>query len=360
MIITDFARKPAPSTPQPTRYDPSWVDRLNHWIEQLPGSPLLFYVALGLVLSVLHAAIKWWDSSYPPGTFQPFHVVVMCFGVWFMGLAHYLNRAAKRAFERFRPVLDCNKYCCNELEYRLTTLPARPTLLVTALGLAYGIFVVVGVAQGTVFDPAALVFTSPLAVWFESASGIFVCTAFCLLVYHTIHQARMINLIYTTSTRIDLFNLTPIHAFSVLTAQTAAGGLPIAYAWILTEPGIAGDSFSVAAVAILMIVALITFLWPLLGIHRLLEEEKSLAKVKAARRIKQCIDRLHEHVDKDKLAEAPNPINAIAGLKQELAFLEQISTWPWQPNPLPALARALVLPLVLWFVTRLLERLITF
>jgi hypothetical protein len=314
----------------------------------------------GLVLSVLHAAIKWWDGSYPPGTFHPFHIVVMCFGVWFMALAHYLNWAAKRAFERFRPALEGSRDNCGELEYRLTTLPARPTLLVTAIGLVYGVFVVVGVARGTVFDPAALVFTSPLAIWFESAIGIFVCTAFCLLVYHTIHQARMINLIYTTSTRIDLFNLTPIHAFSVLTAQTAAGGLPIAYAWILTEPGITGDSFSVAAVAILMVVALITFLWPLLGIHRLLVEEKNLAKVETARRIKQCIARLHENVDKEMLAEAPNPIAAFAGLKQELEFLESISTWPWQPDTVRALATALILPLVLWFVTRLLDRMIVF
>jgi hypothetical protein len=341
-------------------YPPSWVDRLDDLIERLPGPGWLVYLVLALLLPLVHAGIKWWDGSYPVGTFHPFHVVVMISGVWFMGLAHYLNWAARRAMQRFRPALNCTTSSCDELEYRLTTLPARATRLVTLAGILFGVLVVIGVARGLVFDPAALTFTSPLAVWFESAIGIFVCVSFCLLVYHTIYQVRMVNQIYTTNTVVDLFDLTPIHAFSVLTAQTASGGLPIAYAWVVTEPGVAGDTVLVAAVITLIVVALVTFLWPLLGIHQILEAEKSQAEAEAGQRIKTCIAELHGHIDNKLASEVEVPLKAMAGLKQELELLEKISTWPWQPDTIRGLATAIVLPVAVWFITTWLDRFLSF
>jgi hypothetical protein len=97
-----------------------------------------------------------------------------------------------------------------------------------------------------------------------------------------------------------------------------------------------------------------------LGIHRLLEEEKNKAKVEATRRIKQCIVRLHGTVDAMPMQDASAPIAALTGLQQELEFIEKISTWPWRPETLRALATALVLPVLLWFITRLLDRFIVF
>ena len=49
---------------------------------------------------------------------------------------------------------------------------------------------------------------------------------------------------------------------------------------------------------------------------------------------------------------------AVAGIKDELALLERIPTWPWKPDTLRLLTTAIVLPIVLWLATRLLERLL--
>jgi hypothetical protein len=342
------------------RYPPSWVDRLGDWIEQLLGRGVLVYVGLGLLLPVLHAVIKWADGSYPVGTFVPFHVVVMVSGVWFFALPRYLNWAARQAMNRFRPAMKLGNIRCVELEYRLTTMPGPHTWLVTVIGLLFGWLVVIAVKRGQIFDPTVLVFTSPLAFWFESAIAIFICVTFALLIHHTVHQVRVVNHIYTTCTAIDLYNLAPVHAFSVLTAQTAVGLLPVAYAWIATEPVVTGDRVIIVTVSTVVLLSLVTFLWPLLGIHQLLEVEKDRVEVEIKQRIKRAIADVHQSIDTQRPTDLEAPAKAMTVLKEELAFIETISTWPWQPDTIRGLATALLLPVVLWFITRALERLFAF
>ena len=61
------------------------------------------------------------------------------------------------------------------------------------------------------------------------------------LIYHTVHQLRIVNLIYTRHAKIDLFNLSPLYAFSRLTACTALTTVFIAYLWLATYPWLSND-----------------------------------------------------------------------------------------------------------------------
>jgi hypothetical protein len=341
-------------------YPASWLDRMHEQLERQPGPVWLIYTVLALVVVIAHALIKWQDGSYPAYTLQPFHVVVMVSGFAYLALIHYLNWAAKQAIEQFGPALEICPQNVAELVYCLLTLPARPTLVTTFVGLGYGALLVVAVANGYIFAPAVKVFTSPLARWFESAIGIFVCTAFALFIYHTIHQVKMVNRIYKTCPDVDLFNLTPIHALSVLTAQTAAGGLLIAYVWIATEPGVAGDRFSLTAMLVTIVLALITFLWPLLDMHRLLLRKKRAAQANVGRRIKACTAELHRQIDGQLWLDLQPTITALGALQQEEAWLTKLPTWPWQPETLRSFATAILLPIVLWLVTKWLEHRVSF
>jgi hypothetical protein len=345
--------------PEPP-YLPSWINRLHDGLERLPGAVWLFYLLLAVGLAVTHAAIKWRDGSYPVGTFYPFHVVVMVSGVWFLASIHYLNRAAKRALDRFRSAFQANQRTLEEVEYRLTTLPATPTRWVTVAGMLYGALVVIAVTRGVVFDPSVLVFTSRLAIQFESIIGLFVCTTFLLFVYHTIHQTCTVSTIYANNTTIDLFNLSPIHAFSVLTAQTAISVMPLVSAWVTTEPGAFGDELSLTTVTIAVALSVMAFLWPLLGIHGQLAAKKRQVLGEAGQRIKRVLAELHWRVDTDLTADLQGPMQALVALQQEQALLEKIPTWPWQTSTVQTLVTAVLLPVALWVVTHLLERFLPF
>ena len=50
--------------------------------------------------------------------------------------------------------------------------------------------------------------------------------------------------------------------------------------------------------------------------------------------------------------------DAIEALLQERKLYKDVSTWPWDPKEIRAFASALLLPIFLWLVTRILERLL--
>ena len=103
-------------------------------------------------------------------------------------------------------------------------------------------------------------------------------------------------------------------------------------------------------------VALLTFLLPQLGIHRLQVQEKNRLLEEANRRVVAVIAALHKCVDEDKLNDVPSLNATLSTLELERDVLNRISTWPWQPETVRWLATALVLPMGLWILQLILGR----
>lgn len=92
--------------PLPTRpYSPSWVDHFTAWLDHLPFPTWFSYLGIWLILFVSYSAVKWWDRTYPSGTFNAFHLLLTGTGVYGLALMHYLDRSAASALAAFRPVL---------------------------------------------------------------------------------------------------------------------------------------------------------------------------------------------------------------------------------------------------------------
>ncbi|HXF61048.1 MAG TPA: hypothetical protein VNK95_05490 [Caldilineaceae bacterium] len=339
-------------------YPPSYLARVLDSVDRLPGPNWLAYLVFALGLILVHAAIKWRDGAYPPGAFYPMHVAFMAAGPYYLALIHYLDGAAARALGAFRPALDLPEPELPLVRYRLTTLPARPVLWVTWFAVLYAGFLLFMVYRWVPLRPAALAFTSVLSTGFEATVFVLVTLLFALFVYHTIHQLRVANWLYTAHTRISLFDLTPLYAFSRLAASTSIGWILIAYARggaapDLTEVMVAGDLLATG-------LGLVIFLWPLLGIHRLLVEKKNHAKAVVGRLLEETLDELHRRVAAGRFEEAAPVDQAVAGLKQELELLDKIPTWPWQPETFRGVVTALLLPILLGLINRLLERWVGF
>jgi hypothetical protein len=339
-------------------YAPSWVDRMDDWFGTLPVPRWLIYLTLMATLVLVNTLFKWWDGVYPFGAFLPFHVVVTAYTAWYFALVSYLDHIALQAIERFRPAFRGDTANYETFKYRLTTMPALPTLLVSMAGALWGTMIVAGASQGIFLSDATMILRSPSSLWFEYFIAITVNIGLFIFVYHAVHQLRVVNTIHTSHTNVDLFQPGPLRAFSWLTAQIAACGILTAYVWFLSESDLTGNVVSVSVFVTLNILGVVTFIAPLFGIHRMLENEKATALCRASERLHIVLSDLHSHIDKRSYTEL-DPVNkAIVGIKEEIALLEKVATWPWKPETVRLLITAILLPIVLWLVIRALERLL--
>lgn len=337
-------------------YPASWVDRLTGWIERLPGPSWAVYVVAWLALFGLETVVKWSDGTYPVGTFYPFHAVWAGSGIYALALMNRLDHAAAAALDTFRPVLlDDTAY--PRLRYQLTTLPARSTLLMSLGGLLVG----VAITALTSFNWSLLkVGMSLPSVLLDGLLMLSLWWVFGALFYHIVHQLRLIIHIYAKETHINLFELGPLYAFSGVTARTAIGIILLDYAWYATGTQAMNNPVTVGVTLLFVLLGVITFAWPLWGVHQLLVKEKTRVQGEMARRMETSCADLHRRIDSANLGEMDALNKAMASLVIEQNVLKDISTWPWQPETVRALATAVVLPVILWFILRLLEQALKF
>ncbi len=258
----------------PLPYSPSWVDRLHMWVHRLPLRTWLFYMLIALLLVFGFAWVEWQTGQYPVGTLYPFHVLLFGASPYALALVHYLDCYAHRALTRFRPALIADAEREALLRYRLTTAPARPTMIATLVGFGLGalafLIPIEWLSQTYKFAntpiSAALYMFLYVLLWMVSSA--------CL--YHVFHQLRVIDIIYTQHMRVNLFRRRPLYAVAWLSAYTAIGFFVPSYGSIILSPRDSGTGALIQLASMLPapLLAIVCFIWPLLGIHRLLEAEK--------------------------------------------------------------------------------------
>jgi hypothetical protein len=352
------AVSPAAETVRP--YPPSWIDRLTDWVRGLPFPAWAFYLAVGPTISLVYfLLLVWyfgWDSeSLSLGIAMLFAFLSGLTPVYLVALIHYLDDWAAAALARFRPVLALDEAGYDNVHYRLTTLPAGPALIATFLGAVY---TVGSLLIGTLTRGRTIEWLLPgLVAFFWSIFLIFVLVA--VLVYHTLHQLRTVNDIYTGHTRINIFQQGPLYALSGLTARTAVGIAIPQYLWFqafgITEVGISAND--IVQGILFAIILIITFISPLLGAHRLLEREKQRLQDEAARSIEAAIAEVNSRVAGGELVVAGEMKEALEVLLLEQGVIDKLRTWPWRTETVRGLGVAFFLPIFIWLVQRVLERL---
>lgn len=326
------------------RYAASWVDHLTATIERLPGpwwAPYL--IAFGVLLVVANGA-AWFDGTLALGSLDAYLSSLAVYPVAAVGAIHYLDGEASNALDRLRPALPIDDKAIESLRYRLTTLPADQGLAWSALGLAIALaYAAFGpstpdhVASATVraIDIAiALVGTPLLAVLF----------------FHIVRQLRSISAIQRQIRRIDVFDLRPLHAFSGVTARSGLIILMLAYVGIATDP----STFVVVAVA----VAIAAFVVPLLGTQRRIAAEKERVTAETNHDLHLVLTEISRRIRAGDLADADALNKQLDSLVTRRDLVLRISTWPWDAGTLRAFATAVLVPIGLWLVFRLLERLL--
>ena len=336
-------------------YSPSWIDRFSDWVEKLPGPWWLFYVVLALALVLFQSGLQWQAGTYPIGSFDLFHVWFMVVIPYFLALLHYLNKSAEAALKTARPSLNVNDAEYADLRYRLTHLPARPTFvasLIAALSIIAAILLLGGEPESLGFSSAPISKTFLLFIWAV------MWWIFGALFYQIAHQMRLIRRIYITHARVNLFQLTPLYAFSGVTARLAIGLTFQNYLWQVTYPQQANAGMNIGIGSFFALVAIVVFVSPLWGLHQRLGAEKVRALNENGQHFETATAALHRDVDAGNLENSTRLKDALTGLEIERNLLQKIPTWPWQPETLRGLITALLLPVVAFLIQFVLQRLL--
>jgi hypothetical protein len=318
----------------------------------------MIYLTLGGGLVLVAWLVLRASGVNTTWTFLRYYALSGLGQAYLLGLIHHLDHAAQAALARFRPVLTVDEAGYERLRYELTTMPARPALVAFGLGVAYA-FGSLLVSATVGFEPSRKA-SPPLVIALLVVHSMLASGLAALLAYHTIHQLRTVSRIYTEHTRINLFQVGPLYALSNLAARTAIGISVPTYFWFwLNFASPSGLSLSDILLAVFFsTIIVVTFIWPLLGAHRLLEREKQRLQDEVARRIETTMAAFHNHIDTGQPDDARGALkNTLDGLVIEQGVIQRLRTWPWQTQTISGVGAALLLPMTIWIIQRLLQRL---
>ena len=332
---------------------PSWIDRLIDAVDRLPASGWYVYPFVLAVEVVILQAITWLDGSVAWGRFMPIEVLIAFWTVLPIAVVHYLDRSARRMLLQLRPSLTLDENGFDTITTQFTTMPSRPVLVAHAVGVVS--FWLLLLASPFLLDRARSSALHTIAAFFLVSVNFALLGA---LIYHTVRQLWLVTQLYDLVEAIDLSQLAPLYAPSVLTARTAVVWILALYLSVALFSDLLSSRLAVAVVVGMGLAAALTFLVPLLQVHHRIAEAKERDLSELDLRIDQTIGELKRRSDTLDLHEMDGLNKLVLGLIAGRDHIDKVPTWPWSPGTPTAVLSALILPVVLWLIQTLLERLI--
>lgn len=328
-------------------YPMSWIDQLLRWMQRLPIPNWIIHIAVFVAGYALATAARVNDGQPVAEALRTLPPAFLIWNVYLLAMTQYLNAVARERLNRFRAALDVDDAAYAELTYRLTTIPAVPTLL---SGIAWTAVACV---------VAALTWDTAVALGYPHWEIILTAMSYFLgggVVYHTLHQLREVSRLHARAERIDLYQLDPLHAFSGLTAQTALGWIFLLYVTRLIVPAELATSAVGATWAVVMAVAVAAFVVPLIGMQRRLAAAKRAAIAQTNGRLKRVTEHVNAQIDRGEMDGIEAFNKATSTIVSEQERLSKISTWPWATATLRGFVTALLLPTVLRVAPEAIQR----
>lgn len=333
-------------------YYPSWIDRFVVWIDRIPGSVWLIYMLSTLSIAVLTNAVFWIDGSMPFGSVDPFNTLFAPFVVYWLALYQYLTGVGTRSLRVFRPLLDVEDSVIARINHELSKLPRWIGLLAVLFG--FGLAAAMDLSDPAPFGDVVPQTVLPLVfdiVFF----GFLISTFFCLLI-RSVRQLRLVSRLHSQATNINLLKLEPAHAFATLSSRT---GIGIIFVLIFSTPldTTPFDSiWDISLTGITLLVAIAVFVSPVIGIRHQIEEAKQRALNETNDLLLTTRDKMHNLIRDDNYQNVEGTKDAFEVLIRERELIKKTSTWPWDLSTLRGFVSALLLPILLIIISRLVEK----
>ncbi len=358
-MATDVVRAdqaPAEATiPAARPYAPSWLNVLIDWIDRAPGPTWAAYIVLGLISVALSVGQGWLAGIARVGEVSLNQVGWGVVTIAFIAAVHVFERVAEWAFDTVRPLTSLADGEAARLRYEVAIFPAVPgfIVLVAAFPLTLFGYVTDPAASGIVGYPlVALVLRGVYESLFSAVLLVLICQA--------IRQLRLVTRILDRVTRIDLFHPRPLYAFSRLTGGIGISLILVVVMGFILAPSPTQATNLYYAVWYVGFVGfgLVVFVVPLLGLHGRLVDEKERLQAASDDRLKSVLAELNRDVDGLDLGRADALNKTLASVLQQRDVLARLPTWPWSTTTLRAFVSAILLPLALFLVQRVLGQLL--
>jgi hypothetical protein len=276
------------------------------------------------------------------------------FGV--LALISRLDTAVAGALGMLRPSLGWSEADAARALDEMTRIPAGPTWVVTAFA-----FVATGV--GLALDPvgSGIVGDSPIALVSRFLWESVITALFLVLIYHTIRQLRAMGRLHESIEAIDLFDQAPLFSVSSVSSTTAIGLVVLLVPSVFLIPSGAGASYLMLTAAwylFALAVAAGSFFLPLRGVHARLATEKERLQSEVGRRMSAAIGELNAAIDAGDRERVGSSQQSLSALTSQRELIAKLPTWPWSAAALTRFLSAVLLPIGLWLVTRVLERIV--
>jgi hypothetical protein len=316
----------------------------------LPGHGWWVFPALGVLLFGYAHAIVWATGRVPFGVIEPVIAVGVVYGPFLLAILAGANFVSKRSLVAFWPATgwpedDRPGWAA---AFVITPGPWGWVSLAIGVPLAIGSFLSAPtelLGEGSDRLVLLVAYLPALILGYSMAPAAFV---------HTLRQLRLVARIHREATRIDPFDRGPMYAFSRLTVLTGLGYVLVGY-YSLTVNGAfsAGNLLAVAALAASIVVGIATFVLPLWGIHERLADEKAILVRGVEDRVGRIGTEMYRRIDAGEFDGSKVMSDALAGMTTLRDRIQRLPTWPWPPQLLRGFVSALVLPLVIYVLTRL-------
>jgi hypothetical protein len=316
------------------RYSPSWFDRFSAWLEGLPGPYPMYYIGLGLVILLFLFGAAGLEGNVNGPVTNSMRIYIAFIIPYLLGSAHVLDHTAGKAIEKLSPSLRREGVSLEQLKHQITTLPARPALIASLTAVVVIHVPLLFSVDYIGIDPNPRD-PSLLALFFV---GVLFWWAFGLSVYHTVHQLRVVNRIYTEQVDVNLYRLGALYALSTVTVVTSIGIVVAVSMAIAVVPTIALQPIGIVVIGRIMI------------------EEKERMEIECSKRYEFLLKDWHSKVDSRELDGSGELHSAIKSLLVEKDEIHKIPTWPWTPGTLRGWMASLFLPLAVWMLQWLIER----
>jgi hypothetical protein len=316
----------------------------------LPGHGWWVFPALGVLLFGCAHAIVWATGRVPFGVIEPTITVGVAYGPFLLAILAAANFVSKRSLVAFWPATGWPQADRPDWEAAFVITPGPWGWVSLAIGvpLAIGSFLSAPTSSFGVGGDRLILFVAylpALVLGYAMAPAAFV---------HTVRQLRLVARIHREATAIDPFDRGPVYAFSRLTVLTGLGYVLVGY-YSLTVNGAfsAGNLLAVAALAASVIVGIATFVVPLWGIHERLVDEKAILVRGVEDRVGRIATEMYRRIDAGEFDGSKVMSDALAGVTTLRDRIQRLPTWPWPPQLLRGFVSALILPLVIYVLTRL-------